>query len=91
MTKYINTEVLENSLDEQLKRIQLILTNDTVKLLCAFLVHSIRLEIENMPTADVMELKELDKITEEHEKIGYEKGYRDGCAQAIEDADERKE
>ena len=50
-----------------------------------------RSDVEEAPTADVVERKDLDKITEEHEKIGYEKGYRDGCAQAIEDADEMKE
>lgn len=30
--------------------------------------------------------KSLDEITEAHEQIGYEKGYRDGYAQAVEDA-----
>lgn len=30
--------------------------------------------------------KSLDGITEAHEEIGYEKGYRDGYAQAIEDS-----
>lgn len=40
------------------------------------------------PTADVVELKDLDKITATHEKIGYEKGYRDGYAQSVEDARE---
>ena len=38
--------------------------------------------INNAPTANVVEMKCLDKITEVHEKIGYEKGYRDGYAQA---------
>ena len=44
-------------------------------------------QIENAPTADVVERKDLDTITEAHEQIGYEKGYRDGYAQAIEDAE----
>ena len=30
--------------------------------------------------------KSLDEITEAHEEIGYEKGYRDGYAQAVEDS-----
>ena len=42
--------------------------------------------LEQLPTTDVVERKGLDKITEVHEKIGYEKGYRDGYAQSIEDA-----
>ena len=51
-----------------------------------------RMAIANAPTADVVERKDLDKITEAHGEIGYEKGYRDGYAQAIEDAemDERR-
>ena len=36
--------------------------------------------IESAPTADVVERKDLDKITEAHEQIGYEKGYADGRA-----------
>ena len=42
--------------------------------------------INNAPTANVVEMKCLDKITEVHEKIGYEKGYRDAYAQAMEEA-----
>ena len=38
--------------------------------------------VNDQHTADVVERKDLDTITEEHEKIGYEKGYRDGYAQA---------
>lgn len=38
------------------------------------------------PTADVVERKDLDTITEAHEQIGYEKGYRDGYAQATVEA-----
>lgn len=44
--------------------------------------------LKSIPTADVVERKDLDKITEAHEEIGYEKGYRDGYAQAVEDARE---
>ena len=40
------------------------------------------------PTADVVERKDLEEIIEAHEKIGFEKGYRDGYAQAVEDASE---
>lgn len=43
-------------------------------------------ELDEIPTADVVERKELDKITEAHEKIGYGKGFRDGYAQAMEEA-----
>ena len=43
-------------------------------------------ELRKYQNADVVEWKDLDKITEAHEKIGYEKGYRDGYAQSIEDA-----
>lgn len=45
-------------------------------------------DVADAPTADVVDRKELDEITEEHEKIGYEKGYRDGYAQAVVDASE---
>ena len=41
--------------------------------------------IDAQPTADVVERKDFDKITEAHEKIGYEKGYRDGYAQAMDE------
>lgn len=37
-------------------------------------------------TDDMIERQDLDKITEEHEKIGYGKGFRDGYAQAMEEA-----
>ena len=36
--------------------------------------------LEKIPTADVVERKDLDEITEAHEQIGYEKGYADGRA-----------
>lgn len=37
--------------------------------------------IDNAPTVDI------DAITESHERIGYDKGFRDGYAQALEETD----
>lgn len=42
--------------------------------------------LRSIPTADVVERKDLDEILEGHEEIGFEQGHRDGYAQAIEDA-----
>ena len=42
--------------------------------------------LDDMPPADVVERKDLDKILEGHEEIGFEQGYSDGYAQAVEDA-----
>lgn len=44
------------------------------------------LVIASMPTVDVVEQKDLDAITEAHERAGYDRGFRDGYAQAIEDS-----
>lgn len=52
---------------------------------------SVFIALGTAPTADVVERKDLDNITEAHEQIGYEKGYRDGYAQAIEEMNERRE
>ena len=46
-------------------------------------------DICNAINPNVVERKDLEKITEAHEKIGYEKGFRDGYAQAVEDADRK--
>ena len=56
MARYIDADVLEKSLDGQLKTIQLNTTNDDVKLISALLVCGIRLDIKNTPTADVVEV-----------------------------------
>lgn len=40
----------------------------------------VAMAVENAPTVDI------DAITESHEKIGYDKGFRDGYAQATVDA-----
>lgn len=42
--------------------------------------------LASVPTVDVVEQKELDAITEAHERTGYDRGFRDGYAQAIEEA-----
>lgn len=39
-------------------------------------------DIQNAPTADVVERKDLDEITEAHEQIGYDQGHQDGYVQA---------
>lgn len=57
MVRYIDANALDKSLDEQLKRIQLTVTNDDIKLIAALLVNGIHLDIENTPTADVVERK----------------------------------
>ena len=43
-------------------------------------------KMTDFPAADVVERKDLDEIIECHENIGFEQGYRDGYAQAVEDA-----
>ena len=41
--------------------------------------------IDELPTVDI------DAITESHEKIGYDKGFRDGYAQAKMDGERRED
>ena len=53
---------------------------------CWIRYHMFEDTIESTPTADAVERKDLDEIIEGHEEIGYEKGYRDGYAQAMEEA-----
>ena len=47
---------------------------------CWIRYHMFENAVDSIPTADVVERKDLDKITEAHEEIGYEKGYADGRA-----------
>lgn len=41
--------------------------------------------LKKYQSADMVERKDLDEITEAHEQIGYEKGYQDGYASALAD------
>lgn len=81
MKRYIDTEIIAKIVFDYWKECERI----------ERIIPVIKRAIIYKSTADVVERKDLDKITETHEKIGYEKGYRDGYAQAIEDVDERRE
>lgn len=40
----------------------------------------------DVPDRKVGKCEDFEKITEAHERIGYDRGFRDGYAQAVEDA-----
>ena len=74
MARYIDADALLNKVERYFTGLPIVVHHDMVEY------------IETAPTADVVERKDLEEIIEAHEKIGFEKGYRDGYAQAIEDA-----
>ena len=72
MPRYINADILAKIVFDKWQEC------DELK----HIIPAIRNAIMCASTADVVERKDLDTITEAHEQIGYEKGYRDGYAQA---------
>lgn len=84
MERYINADDIKNAIEGVTRNyLSTLSTTDTIDSVTAkWLYKRLKTLVDEMPTADVVERKDLDKITEAHEKIGYEKGYRDGYAQA---------